>query len=88
MLQYPDNFKVDLILYDFTLGPCVLGFLHKFNYPPVVGITAYNNPAYTVEIVGGHNYYAYIPYCSLHYDSNMNFFQRLHNLYIHLYDYV
>lgn len=86
-MAYPDDFKFDLILYDFTLGPCTLGFLHKFNYPPVVGITAYNNPPYTIEILGGHNFYAYIPYCSLNYDSNMSFWQRLHNLYIHAYDY-
>lgn len=42
LLNYPDSFKVDLIIYDYTLGPCVLGFLHKFNYPPVVGVTAFN----------------------------------------------
>lgn len=87
MLNYPDNFKFDLILYDFTLGPCILGFLHKFNYPPMIGLTAFNIPSYTVEIVGGHIQYAYIPYFALNYDMDMNFFQRIHNIYIYAYDY-
>lgn len=87
LLNYPNDFKFDLILYDFTLGPCILGFLHKFNYPPVVGVTAFNIPSYTIELVGGHNYYAYIPYFSLNYDTEMTFFQRLFNIYIYAYDY-
>lgn len=87
MLNYPDNFKFDLVIYDYTMGPCILGFLHRFNYPPLVSVTAFNNPTYTTEIVGGHNYYAYIPYCSLNYDTNMNFGERLINLFTHLYDY-
>lgn len=69
-------------------GPCVLGFLHKFNYPPVVGVTAFNIPPYTVDIIGGHNYYGYIPYLSLNYDMEMNVWQKLHNLWIYAYDYM
>jgi glucuronosyltransferase len=36
LLSYPDNFKFDLVLYDFTIGPALLGIIKKFNYPPVI----------------------------------------------------
>lgn len=88
LLAYPDAFRFDLILYDYTLGPCLLGFLPKFGYPPLVAVTAFNNPTYTAEFVGGHNYYAYIPYYSLHCDSVMSFWQRVENVYLHAYEYM
>lgn len=88
LLAYPDQFQVDLILYDYTLGPCLLGFQHKFNYPPVVGITAFNIPAHAAEIWGGHNYYAYVPLFALNYDSVMTFWQRVENTYLYAYDYM
>lgn len=62
---YPDDFRFDLVIYDFTCGPCLLPFLHKFNNPPLVAVSAYNIPPYTSETVGGHQYYAYVPHNSL-----------------------
>lgn len=88
LLAYPDSFHIDLILYDYTLGPCLLGFQHKFDYPPMVGVTAFNIPAYTVELLGGHNYYAYIPYFSLSTDMTMMFWNRLLNVYLYMYEYM
>lgn len=35
LLSYPDNFKFDLVIFDFTIGPCLLGIIKKFNFPPV-----------------------------------------------------
>lgn len=86
LLDYPDDFHFDLVLYDYTLGPCILGFLHKFKYPPLVGFTAYNNPSYTVDVIGGHNYFSYIPFCTSKYDSEMNLWQRAYNLYMYAVD--
>jgi hypothetical protein len=42
LLNYPDDFKFDLVLYDYTVGPCLLGLIKKFNYPTVVGVSAFN----------------------------------------------
>lgn len=86
MLAYPDSFGVDLILYDFACGPCLLGFQHKFGYPPVVAVTAFNVPTYTSQVLGGHNYFAYVPHFTVNFDVVMSFRQRLQNLYLHVYE--
>lgn len=79
--NYPDDFHFDLIIYDYTIGPCFLGFAHKFNYPPMVAITAFNMPSYTTEIVGGHHFYAYVAHNTITSSVNeLNFFQRIFNL--------
>jgi glucuronosyltransferase len=79
MKSYPSDFVVDLVLHDYTCGPCLLGLLPKFKYPSVIGISAFNNPPYTVDIVGGDKLgLTAKPFYLLHYDS-MNVIQRLHN---------
>ncbi|XP_058832975.1 UDP-glucosyltransferase 2-like isoform X2 [Topomyia yanbarensis] len=88
ILSYPDNFKFDLVLYDFTAGPCLMGLYHKFGQPPLIGVTAFNIPPYTVDLIGSHKYPAYIPYYTLTYDVDMNFLQRLENVFIYTSDYL
>ncbi|KFB50411.1 AGAP005752-PA-like protein [Anopheles sinensis] len=87
IMDYPSDYKFDLVLYDFTCGPCLLAVYDKFGQPPMVGVTGFNNPPYTTDLVGGHKYYAYVPYYTLDYDTNMNFFQRFYNAAIHWIDY-
>lgn len=87
LLQYPDNFRFDLIVYDFTPGACLLGFMYKFKYPPLLSVTAYGNPTLLNSIVGGHQYYSYAPHYYLHYDNEMHFWQRLFNFGVHLVEY-
>ena len=85
--DYPKDFKFELVLHDFTCGPCLLGLLPKFNYPPVVGISAFNNPSYTVDIVGGDKLGLTVkPFYLLNYDINMNILERIHNGFINFLD--
>ncbi|XP_049297584.1 UDP-glucosyltransferase 2-like [Anopheles funestus] len=86
VMDYPDDFRFDLVLHDFTCGPCLLGLLHKFKYPPLVSVTAFNNPPYSTEVIGGHKFYSYVPFYSLSYGTEMNFFQRVHNTLLSLTD--
>ncbi|XP_055608295.1 UDP-glucosyltransferase 2-like [Uranotaenia lowii] len=86
--NYPDDFKFDLVLYDMTCGGCLLGLLHKFKYPPLVSVTPFNNPPYVTDVIGGHKYYAYVPFYSLSYGSDMSFYQRVHNTLLHVFDYL
>jgi hypothetical protein len=59
VINYPSDFKVDLVLYDFLFGPCLLPLLHKFNYPPLVGVSAFNIPSIKRNLIGGHVFPAY-----------------------------
>ncbi|XP_055535827.1 UDP-glucosyltransferase 2-like [Wyeomyia smithii] len=77
--NYPDNFTFDLVIYDMTCGGCMNGLIHKFNYPPLVSVTAFSNPPYVTDVIGGHKHPAYIPFFSLPYGSDMTFFQRVEN---------
>ncbi|XP_053674712.1 UDP-glucosyltransferase 2-like [Anopheles nili] len=88
VMDYPDEFRFDLVLHDFTCGPCLLGLLRKFGYPPLVSVTAFNNPPYSTEIIGGHKFYSYVPFYSLSYDSDMSFYQRVHNTLLSLTDMI
>lgn len=88
LLSYPDDFRFDLVISDLTIGPCYLPFLHKFKYPPLVSVTAYSNPSYLNQLIGGNHYYAYAPHNSFQFDDNMNFWQRLSNFIIHVEEYV
>lgn len=67
---------------------CLMGFIHKFNYPPIIGISAFKMSPEILEVIGGHYYPAYIPHFSLQYDINMNFFERLHNTAINFYSHL
>nr|XP_019539380.2 UDP-glucuronosyltransferase 2B15-like [Aedes albopictus] len=79
IMSYPDQFKFDLVIYDYGCGPCLLPLLHKFNYPPLLSLTPFNNPPYSVDVVGGHKHFAYTPYFALNYDTKMNLGQRAYN---------
>lgn len=38
LLNFPKDFKFDLILYDSLSSPCLLGFYERFNRPPLIRI--------------------------------------------------
>ena len=85
--KYPNSFKFDLVINDYVCGPCLLGLLPKFKYPPLIGISAFNNPPYTVDIVGGDKLGLTVkPFYLLYYDEHMSFGQRLHNGFINFFD--
>lgn len=88
ILNYPDNFKFDLVIHDYTCGPCLLFLMKKFNNPPLVSVTAFSNPDYTYDLVGGHLHPAYVPFYGLTYGCDMNFFQRTWNTFIYGFSYV
>ncbi|XP_055910229.1 UDP-glucosyltransferase 2-like [Eupeodes corollae] len=86
LLNYPDDFKFDLVLNDYTMGPLLLGFMHKFKYPPLIGMSAFLNPPITIDQMSHHYFPAYIPYHSTMYSPEMSFWQRLENTLIFIGD--
>lgn len=88
ILNYPSDFKFDAVLYDFTCGPCLLPLLHKFNYPPLISMTAFNNPSYTVHLISGHKWPNFVPHYITDYPRDMTFIQRFNNLVLYFIDYM
>lgn len=85
--KYPSDFKFDLVIHDYTCGPCLLGLLPKFMFPPMIGISAFNNPPYTTDIVGGDKLgLTTKPFYLLDYDENMKFHERIHNAFVNFVD--
>lgn len=83
LLNYPDDFKFDLIIHDFTVGSCFLPFVHKFKNPPLLAVTAFGHPPFLNNLIGGHQYYAYAPHFSTAFDDQMSFAQRFLNFILH-----
>jgi len=73
------NEKYDLVLYDYTFGPCLLGLLHVYDYPPLVSITAFPYQPIANKFNGGHYYPSYISYHSSLLDPKNNFIDRMYN---------
>lgn len=86
LLQYPDDFKFDLIVYDFSSFPSILGFAHKFQYPPIVGVSAFMNPPNIYDAAGNPIFASLKPYYATTYTPVMNFFQRSLNLLYYVID--
>lgn len=88
LLAYPSDgrFSVDAILYDYTAGPCLLGFQHKFGMPVLIAVTPFNMPEYTADFMGAHNYAAYVPMYAMRSDGEMTFIERVQNLFLHGYE--
>ncbi|XP_034482592.1 UDP-glucuronosyltransferase 2B15-like [Drosophila innubila] len=79
LLDYPDEFKFDVIINDCTMGPYLMGFVHKFRYPPVIGMTALSNNPVSIDFMSNSYFPALIPYFSTLYKPKMNFFERFDN---------
>jgi hypothetical protein len=83
LLNYPNDFKFDLIIHDTTCGPCMLPIAQKFKFPSMVGVTPFLNPPSTINVVGGHKYPGYVPHFVNNNPQIMNFMQRIYNTYLY-----
>jgi glucuronosyltransferase len=83
LLDYPDKFRFDLVIYDFTMGPCVLGFVHKFGNPPIVGVSPFNELDRLARTSGALIFPAFVPAHDLLYTQRMGFFERVNSVITH-----
>ncbi|XP_055702593.1 UDP-glucosyltransferase 2-like [Phlebotomus papatasi] len=86
LLAYPDDFKFDLVIYDYMGLPTILGFLHKFKNPPLIGVTAFHAVSPTINLVGSSFNPSYIPF---YFGSGLKetFFGRVENFFLCFFDY-
>lgn len=86
--NYPNDFKFDLVIHDFTCGPCLLPLIHKFKYPPVVSVSMLGNPPFVRHLTGGQNFPAIVPHYITSLPQLMNYPQRIYNSFLHIIDAV
>uniref|UniRef100_A0A7G3B596 Putative udp-glucoronosyl and udp-glucosyl transferase n=1 Tax=Lutzomyia longipalpis TaxID=7200 RepID=A0A7G3B596_LUTLO len=86
LLDYPDDFHFDLVIYDNMAYPLLLAFHHKFHNPPLITITAFNGISPTISLLGSSYYPSYIPFF---FGSGFKetFLGRVENFFICFFDY-
>jgi glucuronosyltransferase len=88
ILNYPDDFKFDVVVYDFHYGPCLLSLLHKFKYPPLIGINAFHTPSIKrLALVGGHIYSSYVAFYAMSEGGHLNFWQRFYSSFLYAWEF-
>lgn len=87
LLNYPDDFKFDLIMHDFIIHPCLLAFMHKFNYPSLMSITAFGGGLPLTAPIVGSTFDSYTPF---HYHTELDdtFLWKANNYLLHICDYL
>ena len=82
LLNFPKNFKFDLIIYDFTIFPqCLLGMVHKFNNPSVIGVTPFLFSGKVAKLSGSLIFPGIAPSPLSSLTRKMNFQQRVISAY-------
>lgn len=83
LLDYPEDFNFDAIITNTQIGPNLLGFLHKFNYPPFIGISPVHSSLFHTMYMGDYSQPSYIPFLSSDYSTNMSFTERIYNSFLY-----
>lgn len=87
LLDYPSDFKFDLIVFELTIGNgCLYPLIQRFNYPPTIGITSFLLPSFVSHIFGNHLHPSYLPFYHYEFDTEMSFFERVRNTIFVYYD--
>lgn len=69
------------------MNSCLLGFVHKFNNPPLVALTAFNALGTTVEYVGSFLQPSIVPH-TFYREPRTSFLGRVDNYLLQLADYL
>ncbi|XP_001848192.2 UDP-glucosyltransferase 2 [Culex quinquefasciatus] len=85
LLNYPDEFKFDVIINDFLVGPCVSALAQqKFGRPPYIAATGFHGLTTTTPISGAYSYSGMIPNHEFDAPESMSYRERFMNfLYNH-----
>lgn len=79
LLDYPKDFKVDLIIFDVTISHALYPLIDRFGNPPLIGITAFLLPPVLANAMGNELKTSYIPHFNLQATNKMNFYTRFTN---------
>lgn len=80
VLQYPKDFKFDLIISDYLQGPCISAIAqHRFGRPPYIAATGFHGPTTTTPMTGAYSYSAMVPNHEYDAPEAMSYPQRFMN---------
>ncbi|XP_049795743.1 UDP-glucosyltransferase 2-like [Schistocerca nitens] len=79
LLELAKKEAFDLVINEYGLQECLLGFVSKFGNPPVIGIAAYPSPPWANEVVGNFQNPSYVNTYILPLTDHMTFTQRMQN---------
>ncbi|XP_062550536.1 UDP-glucosyltransferase 2-like [Armigeres subalbatus] len=80
LLDYPRDFKFDLIISDYLNGPCVSSVAqHRFGRPPLIGATAFHGLTTTTPMTGAYSYSASVPNHEFNHPQAMSYCKRFEN---------
>ncbi|GAB0099859.1 UDP-glucuronosyltransferase [Sergentomyia squamirostris] len=86
LLDYPDGFKFDLIMYDHTIGPILLPFVEKFGNPPLIATTAFYGVSTAASFTGSPLTPSFVPFSFVYVDVT-TFWGRITNHLVTYLDY-
>lgn len=80
LLDYPQDFKFDLIIFDNAVGTrCYYPIIERFHNPPSLAVTPFLLPSVLSTIFGSHIYTSYNPYFNTQFTNKMSFSERVIN---------
>ncbi|KAF2901331.1 hypothetical protein ILUMI_04855, partial [Ignelater luminosus] len=84
LLNYPKDYKFDLIIWDINSGRCLYPIIDRFKRPPLIATSPYGVHSFMDYIFGNH-IFSYIPFYHVNPLDQSNIFERLANFfYIHV----
>lgn len=86
LLNYPNNFKFDVILHDFTSSQFLLGFVEKFGRPPLISVSPFGIPPYIYAVSNTPVLPSYIPHYATTFTDDMSLIERFKNLLFFAFD--
>lgn len=88
LLDYPNDFKFDAVIHDFTQSQVLLGFVHHFGYPPLISVSPFGIPSYAYAIAQVPIFPSYTPHAFGTFTNRMGFYERIRNWSYYFYDWV
>lgn len=79
LLNYPKDYKFDLVIFDPTANQVLYPLIDRFGRPPVVAVTPFLLPHYLNSAMGNHIFPSYMPHYMSELTNSMSFVQRFHN---------
>lgn len=80
LMNYPADYKFDLVIFDISNIICLYGLISKFNNPPIIGVSALTLTPQTFYPFANPLYTSYMPYYLSKFTNQMSVTERLLNL--------